>query len=105
MALESLHRKWQEEGKGYLIDYGNGLSFDEFWEKLRQAHPDNAKSQLYSFTLSCLAYLDDCYLIAKSVPEMQLMLNDLTQVFEKLGLQINTKKCKWVTDKHSHPFE
>ena len=72
---------------------------------MTQAHPDNARTLHQYFSCCCMAYLDDCYLVAKSLPEMQLMLDDVTEAFIKIGLKINSKKCKWVTDKHSYPFD
>ena len=55
--------------------------------------------------IACLAYLDDCYLVSKTLMGMQIMLDDVVREISKVGLNFNQKKCKWIADNHSYPYD
>ena len=55
--------------------------------------------------VSCLAFLDDCYLVASTIEQCQAMLNDVILEFGKVGLELNPSKCAWIADKHCYPFD
>ena len=60
---------------------------------------------LHELYFSCFAFLDDCYLVAASSSDCQIMLDDVLAEFAKLGLQLHPDKCKWIADKHGCPFD
>lgn len=51
--------------------------------------------------LRLLAYADDIVLCAKSLQEMQTMLDDVEHECKKAGLEINVRKTKWMTNLES----
>ena len=97
-ALSQLSEKWRGEGKGLFLGAFGGESiafhiwYSEYLEHLRNYDPEN----LY---VSCLAFLDDIYVLAESLHDLQSMLEDIAKVMLELGLELNVSKLKWLANR------
>ena len=89
-VLQNLDDKWKAEGLGFwLHKSGNFYAWQELYDELIEANPDNCKGFDYqNLFVSCLTYLDDCYLLAKSMYECQRMLNDVVTDLNALGFHL-----------------
>ena len=56
--------------------------------------------------LSCLAFVDDCYLFAQNAADAQDMLNDVVTAFRAFQLELAPNKVNFLAEKHpcyEHP--
>ena len=98
--LGKLDAKWKQQGFGvYLGAFrGNSFAFSAFWD----AHSDTFKnySNIEDLFISCMAFLDDVYLLAGSLDSAQRMLDDLIHEFRRIGLHLNPSKIQWTMNRH-----
>ena len=66
----------------------------KFGEHLKDWDPEK-------FMISCIAFVDDCYLIAKCHEDAQAMLRDVVEAFKDVQLFLAAEKVKFMTDKLS----
>ena len=72
--------------------YARGSWFEEFGGLFHG-------QSLADLWVSCAAFMDDAYLFASSLADLQSMLNDLIQSLTSIGLVFNPLKVKWVSNK------
>ena len=95
-TLLDLSASWRNRGIGMCFCKwgGNEFAFDEWWAENGRYCNWNVRDVF----CSVIAYLDDIYIIARSVPEAQLMLDEVVTALLKLGLELQTSKVKWIAD-------
>jgi hypothetical protein len=74
---------------------GEKTAFDtwsfEFREHLVDFDPNNV-------FVALLAFMDDCYIVARNYAEAQIMMNELVKEFEKWGLSVASEKLKFMSE-------
>ena len=50
--------------------------------------------------LSCIAFVDDCYLFARNLQDAQEILNDVVEAFQKVQLSLAPEKVNFIAEKH-----
>ena len=100
LILTKLHKKWQLEGLGiHLGKFGGSKNaYAKWFSKYKHTCFDFDPQNIH---VSCLAFLDDVYLVGKTVGEVQCMLNDVIHEFKSVGLELQAKKLKWMTNKYA----
>ncbi|CAE8637669.1 unnamed protein product, partial [Polarella glacialis] len=96
--------KWKGEGKGLFFgEFGGVTGITEAWVAMH-GHLFHGFS-IQDLFVSCLAFADDVYILAKSTSEAEAMLADLIIELAKLGLEIQAKKTKWMANKFARISE
>ena len=97
--LNQLHSKWAAQGKGFKFGkFGGNENACNEWGNKHAAHCEDFDPQ--SFCLSCIAFVDDCYLFAKNLQDAQDLLNDVVEAFRKVQLCLAPEKVKFIAEKH-----
>ena len=82
--LSELDESWKKRGFG--IQFGKWSSCTQAWEEWARANADHLEVNLENFVVNVIAFVDDLYLVAKSLTEGQIMANELIEALAKVGL-------------------
>ena len=97
-VLESLDASWKARGFG--AQFGKWSSCSQAWDEWCHNNLEHVNVNLENFGICVLAFVDDIYIVAKSVTEGQIMTNELITALETLGLSPKVSKVKWISDSH-----